>query len=146
MTTERPAIIALKNAGWSPTRSVDISKDIAALTREGVPQFKAIVDFLREYSGLVINFDRAGEPDEIWFSGERASELMAPDWIEDYSQRSGVQLAPVGAAYGEYLTLLIAEDGSWYGGFDDEFGSMGNNFLDTLENILLNKGFVARFD
>ena len=144
MMTERPAIIALKKSGWSPGRSVDITKDMTAFAREGVPQFKAVVDFLREHSGLVINFDRIG-PDKIWFSGQSAAELMAPAWIESYSQRIGFRLAPVGAAYGEHLTLLIAEDGSWYGGFDDEFGSLGNSFLDALENLLLNEGFIERF-
>lgn len=143
--TERPAIVALNKSGWSQVRNVDIGNDLAALTREGIPRFEAVADFLRAYSGLIINFDRAGESDEIWFSGQRAASLIATAWVEDYSKRSGVQLAPVGAAYREHLTLLIGEDGSWYGGYDDEFGSIGSNFLDALENLLLDDGFVERF-
>lgn len=141
---ERPAIRALRASGWYSSRCVDIAEDLAAYERQGFVPFAAAVEVLREYSGLTICFDRPGGLDEAWFSGRLASTMMASAWVEDYSLRAGIPLLPVGAAYTEHLVLLVGTDGSWYGGYDDVFGSLGGNFLDSLENIIENREFVER--
>jgi hypothetical protein len=142
--TERLAISALREAGWYPNRRVDITKDLTALEQKGYSVFEVVIEFLQEYSGLTVNFDHHGDPDEAWFSGSRACNLMAPPWVEDYSRRAGVRLLPVGAVFDEHLTLLIGADGSWYGGFDDIFGSRGANFFELIENIIKDEGFLER--
>lgn len=146
--TERLAIRVLRLSNWYPSRSVDIRDDLVALERAGYTQFSAATDFLREYSGLTVvfyrnGFDRNDGADEAWFSASGACEIVDSSWVEEYSRRARVQLVPLGATYREHLTLLIGADGSWYGGFDDEFGLMGRDVLDLLENLIENKGFLG---
>lgn len=139
MTTERPATRALKT--WK-SQPVDIAGELAAYRREGLAWFESLAGFLAAYSGLTIGFrSDDGRPDTIWFSGRRSVELIATAWIEDYSRRAGVLLAPVGAAYSDHLTLLIGEDGSWFGGYGEDFGSLGADFPAALDNLLQNAGF-----
>ena len=144
--SERIAIGALRGAGWLPGRRVEIGADLASFREEQCGTFDRALEFLREYSGLTIIFDRDGEPDELWFSGARACDLIFPEWIDDYSRRTGMALVPVGATNGEYLVILIGEDGSFYGGFDDVFGSLGASLLEMIENVIQDKDFVERFD
>ncbi|WP_154814481.1 SUKH-3 domain-containing protein [Actinophytocola xinjiangensis] len=144
MMTERLAVRALLEANWSPDRRVDIVEDLNAFRIDGFPVFPVVVDFLQRYSGIVIHFDRAGYRDVLSFSGKGAGGAIEADRVEIYSRRAGVLLAPVGEAYGGHLILMIGEDGSWYGGYDNEFGSLGGNFLDALENLILVEGFVQR--
>lgn len=143
--TERIAVKALRSAGWLPGRRVEIGADLAALDKENHKLFDQALEFLREYSSLIIRFNRDGEPDELWFSSARACDLIFPEWIEEYSRRVGMILAPIGSANGEYLVILIGEDGSFYGGFDGEFGSLGANALEMIENIVQDNDFIERF-
>jgi hypothetical protein len=146
--TERLAIRVLRTSNWHPGRRVDITDDLVALEREGYAQFPAATNFLREYSGLTVKFyrngfDRNDGADEVWFSVSRACELLDPAWTEEYSRRARVQLVPLGATYREHLALLIGVDGNWYGGFDDEFGLVGSDVLDLMENLIENKGLIG---
>ena len=136
---------SLGRSGWFPGRFVEVDGDLAALRREGCEIFEELTDFFREFSGLTIHFERNGYPDELWFSGIRASEFMPMGWVEDYSRRLGMTLAPIGETHGGYLTVLIGEDGSFYGGFDDEFGSLGASVVEMMDNIMHTKGFIERF-
>ncbi|OLF05243.1 hypothetical protein BLA60_36925 [Actinophytocola xinjiangensis] len=135
----------LERSGWFPGRRVEIDRDLKAFRDEECETFDQVTEFLREFSGLTIGFMRYGSPDELWFAADRACESVSLAWAEDYSQRVGVAMLPVGAAYREYLTILIDENGAFYGGFDDEFGSLGVGVLEMVDNIVQNRGFIDRF-
>jgi hypothetical protein len=51
--------------------------------------------FLREFSGITINYTRNGYPDSIWFDAQRASEMVDPEWISYYEGRIKTTLTPV---------------------------------------------------
>ena len=140
---ERPAIQKLRQSGWTPDRRVDTAPDFRAFEKEGYPTFPVVTEFVRQCSGLRIPIDHGG-PDEIWFSAERACGLLHRAWTEDYSRRAGTGLVPVGAAYREHLTLLVGENGNWFGGYDDEFGLLGEDVLSALDNLILDGDFVRR--
>jgi hypothetical protein len=145
MMDEHPAVQALARAGWVPTRSVDIEVDLQTLAKDGYSTFPAAVEFLRQYSGLQLPIvDRLGRPDEIWFSAHRACMGIASSWIRTYSDRSGTTVLPVGEAYHGHLTLLIGENGHWFGGYDNEFGLIGEDLLSCLDNLISNAQFIRR--
>jgi hypothetical protein len=144
MMNERPANQALARAGWTPARSVEIEADLRSIAREGYSTFPTAIEFLRQYSGLHLSVDLAGRPDEIWFSAHRACMHIGSSWVRDYSDRSGITLLPVGAAYTGHLTLLIGENGHWFGGYDNEFGLIGEDLLSCLDNLILNGQFIRK--
>lgn len=135
---------ALQLAGWTPDRHVPITKELAALEGDGHPVFPALVEFLVSYSGLSLAVDDGDRQDAIWFSAARACAGIAPGWVLDYSARARIRLAPVGECYREHLTLLLGEDGRVFGGYDNEFGRLGDTVLAALANLIDHCGFLER--
>ncbi len=127
-----------------PGREVEVEDDLRALEAEGHTAFAGAVAFLREYSGLDLPWDRDGFADEIWFSAARICQDRDPSWVGEYAARAGTALVPVGASNTGHLMLLIGEDGRWFGGFDDEFGELGEDLLSCLDNLILEKGFTRK--
>ncbi|MFE0024190.1 SUKH-3 domain-containing protein [Amycolatopsis sp. NPDC059021] len=139
---ERPATELLRRGGWKPGRDVSVGEDLRALWEEGHLVFPAAIDFLREYSGLVLTWERDGSPDDVWFSAAAICAQAASGWVADYSARAGTTLVPVGAANRGYLMLLLGENGHWFGGFDDAFGEVGEDLLSCLDNLVLTNRFL----
>src|SRR4051812_30329326 len=111
VVAESPALPALHRAGWSRSRRISVDADLRALADDGYSVFPAAVEFLQSYSGLFVQVVRGGEPDEIWFSAERACESFDPGWVADYAHRAGTVLLPMGRACSEHLILLLGENG-----------------------------------
>ncbi|MGO1052769.1 SUKH-3 domain-containing protein [Crossiella sp. CA198] len=140
--TEHPALVALREAGWTAGRSVDVGAELSALEADGyqVPPWAA--EFLREYSGLCLPIR---PNDEVHLSAARVCEQLFPEWTSEYSTRVGVPLIPIGVAETGHLALLLAEDGRWFGGFDDEFGEIGANTLAALDSLINRSPFTRRY-
>jgi hypothetical protein len=96
----------------------------------------AVEQFLREFTGITINFIRNGHPDSIWFDAERASALADPEWVAHYGQRTKASLVPIGFSNHEHLMLMQSGEGGFYGAFDDYLCALGSEVNEMIENLL----------
>lgn len=132
----------LEAAGWYPGRDVGrLGAGIAELVEAGFPVDESVERLLREYSGLAIG-DEA-EARYLWVDGSRAAIEADPDWVAAYSKDLHLRLAPIGG----YSHMLVMADsaGRCWGGFDYEYGLLGESLLSTID-ALLAAGPVPRLD
>lgn len=135
----------LINAGWSKYRRIDKKFIVNQLKLEGYPILDNVVEAMQNLGGLVIKFcnKRNGlKDDDINFDFEHATNLEVPEKIfKNYMPRVKKQLILIGSAYRDHFVLLMADDNSIYGGYDDYLCKIGNTLMDAIENIILDKNF-----
>jgi SUKH-3 immunity protein len=127
----------LRQAGWLPGRSQDIAEVRSLPQSRGYRIGETVEQFLREFTGITINFIRNGRPDSIWFDAQRASALSDPEWVTHYEERTKTSLVPVGFSNHEHLMLLMQSDeGGFYAAFDDYLCALGPEVDEMIENLL----------
>lgn len=126
----------LRQAGWLPGRSQDIAEVRSLLKSRGYRIGEAVERFLREFTGITINFVRNGRPDSIWFDAQRASALADPEWVAHYEDRTKTSLVPIGFSNHEHLMLMKSDEGGFYGAFDDYLCALGSGVDEMIENLL----------
>lgn len=121
----------LQASGWQPGRSVDITADLEALTREGFVVSPAAEAFLRQYSHLIMQVP--GKSNPMIVDGGVAARHAFVGWEEAYSAAIGKRLVPVG----EYSNLLfwIDPDGDIWATFDDDYGRAGASLQEVLQGL-----------
>lgn len=121
----------LSTYGWAPGRSVDITADVAELTREGFPLHTAAEAFLAEFSGLTLHAE--GHTNPLLISGVVAANHAFPAWADAYAAAIGLPVVPVG----EYsnLTFWIDSTGGIWASFDDAYGYAGATMKDMLQGL-----------
>ena len=125
----------LRDAGWYPGRSVDVTDDLKALVAEGYEMSAAAVEFLRQYSHL-----RILEPNNLnplLIDGVLAARNADPAWCEAYSGAIGSPLLPVGEY--SHMTLMIDPEGGLWGGFDNDFGRGGSSLPELLQGMFIDR-------
>jgi hypothetical protein len=127
---------ALRGAGWFPGRIVDIDSQLSALANEGYVVSPLVRDFLREYAGLQIAFERNGRPDKAWFDAAQALRWIDRPWVDSYVERVKTNLAPVGYAHTDHLAVLAGDDGCFYGGYDDFLARLGGRPLEMIDTLV----------
>lgn len=135
------AATLLDGAGWTPVRRVDSSRQLAALTTAGYAPGSHVRSVISNLVGLKVNFTSYGRSDSIRLDPGWAIELCFKSWVDEYSSRAQTPLIPMGYANSEHLLLLVAEDGRWFGGYDDEFGYLGNSVLSMVDIVANGRGF-----
>jgi hypothetical protein len=126
----------LRQAGWRPGRSKDLSDVRSLLASRGYSIGKPVELFLREFTGITIDFVRNGRPDSIWFDAERASALADSEWVAHYGQRTKTSLVPIGFSYHEHLMLMISGEGGFYGAYDDFLCALGSEAREMIERLV----------
>jgi hypothetical protein len=126
----------LRDAGWRPGRSEDVSAVRSLLESKGYDISKPVELFIREFNGITIDFVRNGRPDSVWFDVLRASALADPEWVEHYGERTRRSLVPVGFSNHEHLMLMQSDEGSFYGAFDDFLCTLGSAVEEMIENLV----------
>ena len=137
------ALTLLHQAGWTPGRNVDISRDLAALSVEGFPITSAAEDFLREFSGLQVAWGTKDNP--LIVDGAMVARDADIGWCEAYSLAIGLQLVPVGEY--AHMTLYVDPQGGLWGGVGNEYGQVGS-LLDVIRQTFLEptRPFDRRLD
>src|SRR5258708_888889 len=107
----------LRQAGWLPGRSQDIAEVRSLLQSRGYRIGNAVEQFLREFTGITINFMRNGRPDSIWFDAQRASVLADPEWVAHYGERTKTSSVPIEFSNHEHLRLMQSDDHGFYYAF-----------------------------
>ena len=128
----------LQRAGWSENRSVDTSEYEKSLNSEGYPLHEAVLDFLKRFGGLRVIYPHhraKDEKDEFYINPTVAVAGISSGWVEEYSERVGVQLCVIGQAFSYRMTLVMAPNGEVYAGFDDTLICIGNSETDPIEAL-----------
>jgi hypothetical protein len=145
----------LERAGWSNTRTIDTTIYERAIVDAGLPLHPIVVAFLREFGELRVEFPVLVSADPKWNTNRggkdwfvidpiKAIEGISPEWVEYYNECAGERLCPIGQARHDHATLLMAEDGSVYGSYDEEFWEEGKTGIEALENICVYSDYRDR--
>jgi SUKH-3 immunity protein len=126
----------LRAAGWHPGRSLETASVRSFLESEGYHVSDQAEQFLREFTGVSIDFTRNRRTDTIWFDGKRAGSLADLDWVTYYEEQVKTSLTPIGYSNHEHLLLMAAADGSFYGGYDDFLWPLGEPATEMIEKLL----------
>jgi len=135
----------LKNGGWYKDRKMDHDKIIKFINTEGYDVLDNVIAFLQEFLNLTVYFNnkRNGlKNDDFDFVLEKAAGLEVPERLrENYSPRIGKKLCIIGSAYRDHMVLMMAEDNSVYGAFDDFLCKIGDSGMDAIEAIIFDYDF-----
>ena len=135
----------LERAGWSENRRSDENLIKQQIMSEGYPLLPAVVDFMKNFGGLVIYFQnkRNRIQDDINLDFEHATHLETTEKIIiDYKPRIGKSLCPVGTAYRDHFVLLMSEDGNLYGAYEDYLCYISDSGIGGIEAIVTDKDFL----
>jgi hypothetical protein len=133
----------LQAAGWRPDRVNPSDLAIRDLEEAGYSIWPTLVSFLRSFGGLSVSIVRNDRPDSFWFDPARAITMTFASWVDEYRRRAEQPLAPLGYAHHDHLLLLLGEDGTWYGGYDDNFGILGHTNDEMLDQLVDGGGFKS---
>lgn len=134
-------LACLAKAGWYKGRKMPMVQYIsyrACLLNEGYSWFPAVADFLEEFGGLSIQFNRNNYSETIRLD---ASEAASSVWLPDYyAPRIGrAQLCVLGQVYTDHLLLFMDEASNVYGGFDQFLCFVGSSGADAVEALCTNR-------
>ncbi|MFI2102920.1 SUKH-3 domain-containing protein [Isoptericola sp. NPDC019693] len=126
----------LLRSGWTPNRHVDVEGMAAKLKAAGHLVIPTARVFLAEFSGLVIAYQEGRSALRI--DGNKAALHADPDWCEAYAEGIGRAVTPVGEY--SHMTLVIDESGAFWGGFDANYGLMGETITEVIQALLIDPG------
>lgn len=122
----------LRRCGWDQGRLVDVTSALAGIRRAGYPIWPELTEFLSEFNGLTI--ESADGARRLTIDATQAARNADQGWLSDYSRVAGCDLSPVGEY--SHMIFLMGRDGRFYGGFDNAFGPMGEDFRGAVSGLL----------
>ena len=142
MEISNKTIEELKKAGWYEGRKIDISETVKFLEERGFEVFESAKKFMEEFGELQINVEK------IWSDGSKQisehttciKEVIGVlnssfFGLEDYIDE---KVIPIGSLYNFEINLYISESGRMF----KSIGWVGDNVLEALENVILEKETV----
>ncbi|MFG1651773.1 SUKH-3 domain-containing protein [Micromonospora sp. NPDC049275] len=117
---------ALKIAGWSPRRRVDVDEWESALTPEGFAMHTPARTFLTEFGGLVVPVSGPGRDSARL--GVRLDPLLCLGqkvWFDSLSGPTAGQLYPLGEEHDGHASLAIDADATIHLLFDNQIRRIG---------------------
>jgi hypothetical protein len=134
----------LLKAGWYKGRKIDVGLFRQSLKEDGFTLIPIVEEFLREFGGLRIFFDKlSGQKESFHFDAQKATEGVHPAWAQkNYADRlNNKTLCIIGEGYSDHLTLMMDINGKVYGGYDDILIFIAENGRDAIEAICADKKF-----
>ncbi|HGE5783279.1 TPA: SUKH-3 domain-containing protein [Bacillus pseudomycoides] len=142
MEISNKTIEELKKAGWYEDRKIDISENVKFLEERGFEVFESAKKFVEEFGELRINVEtlRSDGSKKISKHTTCIKEVIGvldslcfglDDFIDD-------KVIPVGSLYNFEIDLYISESGRMF----KSIGWVGDNVLEALENVILEKETV----
>lgn len=132
----------LLNMGWYPNRYLDSRDEQIILIENGFIINDRAISFISEFNELSGCFPRNTTKtiEAISFDIKWVVENFFPDLANGiYSQTINEGLCLVGSAYNGHLALYISSSGKLYGGFDDFFELLGENYYEGLNTLFADK-------
>ncbi|MED1042809.1 SUKH-3 domain-containing protein [Bacillus mycoides] len=141
MRISNKTIEELKKAGWYEGRKIDISENVKFLEERGFEVFESAKKFMEEFGELRINVEKIW-PDGLVISKHTtcikevigvldSSCFGLENFIDD-------KVIPIGSLYNFEIDLYISESGRMF----KSIGWVGDNVLEALENVILEKETV----
>lgn len=135
----------LLEAGWYPSRRVDITESERLLKRLGYEEIPEVLkSFLREFGGLHIKVPYTRDYIKIWEVNLDVSELfrvsLSPPWTKEqiYEPRVGENLYYFGEIWNGYFNLTMAPSGKMYAVDMSVILFLGNHYVEMFENLFNN--------
>lgn len=132
------AYSVLAAAGWSPERAIDISDQVAALEGDGYTVFDSVRAFLARFGRMVLEYAHYKDPtrpDRATLDAVEAAAGVFPETVSSWSAALGQGVCPIGQAFSDHMTLVMAADGSVYAGYDDTLVRVGRSGEEAIENL-----------
>ncbi|WP_339158702.1 SUKH-3 domain-containing protein [Paenibacillus sp. FSL W8-0186] len=129
----------LQKAGWFEGRVVNISQYTEILDDEGYFVFGSAINFLKEYGGLIIEFEnpeRLGSYLKLIIDPIEASSSIFRELSKRYERYCNEPFVIFGEIPLMDMTWYISLSGLFYGGNDDFLICLGNDFYQVLNNII----------
>ncbi|MET8525585.1 SUKH-3 domain-containing protein [Micromonospora sp. NPDC005172] len=117
---------ALRMAGWSPRRRMDVGEWESALAPEGFAMHAPARAFLTEFGGLVVPVSGPGRDSAR--IGVRLDPLLCLGqklWFDSLSGSTAGLLYPLGEEHDGHASLAMDEDGTLYLLFNDQIKRIG---------------------
>lgn len=96
------------------------------------------VELLAEFHGITVRDAQRG----LWIDAHRAAGDCDPDWCAAYSSEAARTLTPFGGY--SHMSLLVDDRGGRWGGFDVEYGYLGDSVASVVEALVVTS--TARLD
>lgn len=142
MTPALDLLSTLRLSGWFPDRSLDITRAVAALRREGFQLNERAEALLRALNGLHLWFPdprSANSKQDLHIDAEQATESVYAKRVEEYARRLREPLCVVGEAYQRHMTVAISPSGKVVLGYDERLVLAGDSPEGALEPIVLGR-------
>ena len=138
----------LLKSGWREKRKIFTLYYQLYARMDGYYWNKTIRDFLKEFGGLKILFERRSEQGLLHFDAPEAIRGIDSNVVlENYSKAANTKkICVIGEVYANHLTLLMSEKGEVFGGYDEFFCLLGKTGIEAIENICLNKPLLKEWD
>lgn len=82
----------------------------------------------------------SGDVDTAWFDATKAVLDRDKGRVDTYSTRIAARMVPVGCALSDHLLVLLAEDGRFFGGYDDFLTELASDPIDLVESFIDERG------
>ncbi|WP_049895212.1 SUKH-3 domain-containing protein [Paenibacillus antibioticophila] len=141
---ERKIREILQNAGWFEGRNVDISGYVEFLNEEEYFVFERAADFLTEYGGLTIQFEnpkRLGSYLHLTIDPINAGKSILRELSKRYENHCKESFVIIGEVSLMDMTWYISSTGAFYGGNDDFLIRLGDNFCQSVLNLISGEEF-----
>lgn len=129
----------LIQSGWLEGRTIETSSIEAKFEEEGYTIFESGKNFIKEYGLLKIFYKNPRAPkytDIIDIDPVRALGGIYKSVVEAYENHCGEQMLPIAEIQQQCMTICITPKGWFYGGYDDWLLKLGENFEETLFNLI----------
>ena len=129
----------LTEAGWCEKRVIDYKEMEENLIDSGYAIFEGAGMFLSEFGLLKPRFinPRSGKIVEMDIDIKKLATKKTV--IDAYGKYLGKKIVPIAEIPRLNMTVCITEDGHFYGGYDESFVKLGDNFEETLFSLIFEK-------
>lgn len=138
-TTMTPdTIAALRNAGWSPDRCVDVSSNVALLKSRNHTVVLAVEDFLSQMAGLTVSVSSAaprGRPRTFHFDVADACARTPEGFVGLWETPADDYLVPVGHLATGDMALVMSSSGALFAGKGTKLYLLGRTTAEGLDTL-----------
>jgi|GEM_PF-654172 hypothetical protein len=134
----------LEKSGWSAGRLVSTENYRLANDLIEATFLDSAHNFLANVGDLLIFFPHFADPNtqvDCSFNAVAACDLANGYQIKLYEQHLGERLSVIGEMYDTRFTLLIAQKGELYAGYEYDLISLGETPATALNNLCIRKEF-----
>jgi len=128
---------SLRDAGWTPNRSIDISLYETYFLNNNYVLNDTIRFYLKNFGELILDIPSFGCDtirDTAHFNAIEAEQSISRHNVTILERYAKESLVPVGEVYGNYITIMMSLSGKVYGAYS-EFWQFGEDMYDYIAGL-----------